>query len=405
VASAGVVAAASAAPDAGSSAAEAAGTARDAAGLTAPDAVWLALGGPWAAAGAGASPVEAALAGIESVWPGVRARTVATHGAGLLGSHGEWREQPAVGVLGLGGAGITSFSVDELAGEEDRAGPEAVARLGIELEPGDAVVVWADAAGLAPEPLLASLSGSLAPAVLVGGALSPPAGEEPGLFHAGRALRSGLVGWHLPGSLGPRVAVANACHALTPPLPVSRARGHWLLGLGGRPALDVFREAAGAPLARDPGRAARVLKVAVLEDGSSAALDVRVVHNVVGFDAGRNAFSVARPIESGRRVMLVQLDADRARAGLDGAIGHLAAQVAEPDFALYFGCRGRGETLFGIDGLEAGLIERGLAGTPWLGTVADYQIAPGSGGATASHPLTYAGVLIVTGPKGARSRE
>ncbi|MGH0035975.1 MAG: FIST C-terminal domain-containing protein [Myxococcota bacterium] len=374
-------------------ASEAARLAGPVAGPGPPGALWLALGGSWEAHEGSETLIAAGLEGLEAVWPGAGEVAIATRSAGLLGAGGEWRERPAVGVLAVGGREIRAFSVPELAGEEDRAGPEAAARIGRPLEPGDAVAVWSDAAHLAPGALLASLVPSLAPARLAGGGLSPPAGEAPGFAHAGRMLGAGLVGWHVPGACAPSVQGASACHPLTPPLVVSRSRGHWVLGLDGRTALDVFREAAGGALAKDPGRAARVLKLALLDDGKPDAAEPRALSNVIGFDARRGAFSVARPVESGRRVMLVQLDADRARAELDRAVGHIAAGPPR-DWAVYFGCRGRGEALFGIDGLESGLIERGMAGTPWLGVEADHQFAPGPDGASPLQPSSYAGVLI-----------
>lgn len=397
-----VVGAGEGAEGARAAAEEAARTVARDAGVAAPGALWLALGGSWSGAGEGARLLERALAGLEAVWPGAAERTIATRSAGLLGATGEWRQRPTVGVLAVAGSAVTAASIDELAGEEDRAGPELAARFGRPIRTGDAVVVWADAVGLASGPLLESLSASLAPAALLGGGLSPVADESAGLAHAGRALHAGLAAWHLPAALVPSVRTATAAHPLTPALEVTRSRGHWLLGLGGRAALDVFREAAGAPLASDPGRAARVLKVA--EVGADAT-DVRSLSNVVGFDAGRRAFSVARAVPSGRRVALVQLDAERARSELGDAADGLGAAVAGcPAWGLYFGCRGRGRTLFGIDGLESGLIERGLAGMPWLGTEADYQIAPDIGGAPGASALTYAGVLLVARAERATDR-
>jgi small ligand-binding sensory domain FIST len=388
------------APEPGAAAREAARAVRQGRGIGRPAALWLALGGGSVAASEAdhAAAALEALQGIESVWPGAAQRTIVTRTAGLLATDGEWRAQAALGLLALEGPGITPFAVEELAGEEDRAGPEVAARLHRaldgEVEPGDAVVIWADAARLAVAPLLQSLAADLAPAQLVGGAVSPPSGEAPFLALGPRSRGAGVVGWHVARALEPRIEEAEAGHPLTPPLEVTRARGHWLLGIAGRPALDVFREAAGPALGRDLARAVRVLKVEMLDPGGpdpGSDPGAGILANVVGLDGGRRAFSVARPVASGRRVRIVQLDAECARSGLDGALGRLAAGPAPPGWALYFGCRGRGTPLFGVEGLEAGLLARGLGEAPWLGVAVDDPIAPGP------RLLPFAGVVLAAG--------
>lgn len=343
--------------------------------LTAPDALWIALSGAWSSASPTADLLEAALEGAERLLPGCAAVAVVTRGAGLLSAEGEWRQREAVGVLLVEGADLRAFAVEDLERREDCAGPEAAAQLDHDLQPEDAIVAWADALASEPTALLASLSSALAPASIAGVGLSGPGSGAPVVLAGGRAVRRGVAGWRWRGQARPVVRAASACRALTGPLEVTRARGHWLLGLGGRPALDVFRVSAGGPLFRDPARAARVVKVAVI-DGEDADPEAgpRALANVVGFDGGRGAISVAPAIRSGQRVALVQLDPETARLELASAAAALAG--ARPPCAMCFSCRGRGVTPFELEGVESGLIETGLGGsTAWLGIAGDHPFA------------------------------
>ena len=72
----------------------------------------------------------------------------------------------------------------------------------------------------------------------------------------------------LRASRPPRIGVTQACRPITELLRVTRTQGHWILGLDGRPALDVYREVAREPLPTDLRRAAAFLLVAIPRDAA-----------------------------------------------------------------------------------------------------------------------------------------
>jgi small ligand-binding sensory domain FIST len=192
---------------------------------------------------------------------------------------------------------------------------------------------------------------------------------------------------------GAQVIVTQACHPVTQALEVTRSRGNWIYGIDGRPALDVYREAAMGPLSQDLRRAKRFLMFAIPQDASPDAAEFSVRH-VVGFDEQRGAISLPQPVSVGSTVRLALLDPDAARSDLGRS---LEQGPAAPDFGLYFNCRARGESLFGVSGMEAGYLERHFGKVPMVGTFGAFQLAPSSGPSQDTQLLTYAGVLALAG--------
>lgn len=177
------------------------------------------------------------------------------------------------------------------------------------------------------------------------------------------------------------------------PMRITRAQGHWILGLEGRSALEVYRGAVPAPLRDDLPRASRSMLVA-LEAASNPGRGSRGrrVRNVVGFDEARGAFSVAEAPEPGDRLALLALDGVAAREEL----GRLGARLAGPPpaGAIYLNCRARASGLFEHEGYELGEIGRLLGGAPVLGMMGSQLL----GRSAARQPVevhTYAAIAAL----------
>jgi small ligand-binding sensory domain FIST len=296
---------------------------------------------------------------------------------------------PAVGVAALGGIEARAFLLDDLAGNEQHAGEEIAALLPGGPSERDLVVTLPDPDVLGGGAFLEGLRRALGPASVVGvGAVEAAGGAA--LVWAGEAVAAGAVaGLVLRADSPPRVGVAQSCLPASDLLCVTRARGHWILELDGRPALEVFREVAREPLAVDLRRAARFVMAALpgdgrLEDGSYA------VRNIVGFDAEEQAFAVADRLAVGDSLALAVREPEAARADLKRVVAALAEPG--PALALYFDCLARGSALFGHDGLEAGYLAAGLDPAPVLGVMGSLEIGPVAG---RPELLTYTGVLAV----------
>jgi small ligand-binding sensory domain FIST len=291
--------------------------------------------------------------------------------------------------------GAQGFLLRDLVGAEEQAGEEILAHIGGPASDGDLLLLFADSQGLLARPLLASIGETLAPATVVGLGASPIPGASPLVWGQSEVAGTALAGLMMRGAGPPRVGVANACSPASGELLVTRARGNWVLGLGGRPALDVYREIAGESGGDERSSSARRLMVALAIDGQKGPgaagccegfLDrgAFVVRDIVGSDPERRAFSVPEPMASGRVLAFVRSDPERGRADLESLWAASAWQSAA--FGLHFACR-----------TSAALPALQLADVPLIGGVGSYQIGPvahGQGTPTCEL-LTHSELLVL----------
>ena len=310
---------------------------------------------------------------------------------GVLAGASDAEDEAAVAVLALAGLEAEAFLIPDLRGREAGAGAEILARIGGRASPRDLVILFPDPTALALRPLLASLAEPLGAALVVGAGAAAGAGGG-SLQWRGPKLASGaLAGIALRGANEPGLRVTQACRPVTGLLAVTRASGHWIESLDGRPALEVYREAARGPLAADLRRASSFLMVALPAPGEDSLARGRYrVRNVVGFAEPRGAFAVPEPVGRGQEIAFVLRDPEGARDDLRAMSESLRG--ASPSAALYLGCCGRGRSLFGVAGLEAGYLAGALPAAALAGMQGPCQIAPLGG---RPELLTYAGVLAL----------
>lgn len=302
-------------------------------------------------------------------------------------------ETAGVAVLALSGLQAEPLLLSGLGGRERGAGAEILATVGGTPSDRDLVVVLPDALRIDAASLVAGLRDALGPALLVG-AGAAPGRDTPPLQWCGDEIASGAVAaLVLRGARPPRAGVTQSCQPVARPCTVTRAEGHWLLELDGRPALDVYREVARGPLAADLRRAAAFLLVA-LPRGVEAPLSPGsyLVRHVAGFDEERRAFALPEPMAKGRRLGFVLRDPAAAREDLAAMLAGMSTSPTRAAAGLYLDCCARGPSLFGVAGLEAGYLERALPGVPIVGMLGGFEIGPIAG---TPELLTYTGVLAL----------
>jgi small ligand-binding sensory domain FIST len=313
---------------------------------------------------------------------------------GLLAVGDDADEEPAVALLALAGAEVEPFLLTEVRGREAAAGAAIVDRLGGRPGPTDLVVLIPDATAISARPLLQGLQQALGPAALVGATTARGEAAASRQWWGSRIESGALAGLRIRGSRAPRIGVTQAARLVTGAMVVTRASGHWIESIDGRPALDVYREVARGPLAGDLRRAAAFVLIALPAAGDAAPTQDRYrTRRVVGFSEERAAFAIPEAVGRGQEIALALRDPDGARE----ALGRMLAPFEGAETsgaALYFSCTARGRALFGVSGLEAGYVERALPGRAWVGMQGPGQIAPL--GARAEH-LTHAGVLAWVG--------
>jgi small ligand-binding sensory domain FIST len=368
-------------PDAESAAREAAAQAREAAGGA--DAALLFAGPDHRAAAPKLVAAACAELGTRRVAGGL------AHG--VIGAGHEQEGGAGVSVLAVRGLDAQPIWVPELAGREDVAAEEIAERLAGGARESDLVVLIPDPRALQPEELLARVREAVGSAGVVGAGAGDPISDAP-LVWCGREIgEGGLSGLVLRGARARRVGVTQACRPVTDLLTVTRAQGPWVLELDGRPALEVYREAAREPLADDLRRAAAFVLAALPRDAAAPlAPGGYLVRNIAGFAPDANAFAIPVAIEKGDRIALVHREPETAREDLKVMLAGLGSEP--PGLALYFDCCARGAGFFGVPGLESAYLDQALGGSPLAGMFGSCEIGPIAGRAEL---LTYTGVLAL----------
>ncbi len=357
-----------------------------------------------AVAGLGGSPVDAALVMATAAWGRAalsdlvdrvdeRLGHAAWAGAsveGLLVGNREITNRPGLAVATLSGLRAEAFLCDGLVGHEAAAGAEIASALPHPARSQDLLVLFADSVNLEMQPLLAGLVPELGELAVVGIGASELAGDSPRVWARGRCSEGGCAGLWLRPTQSPRVAVTRGVRRLTESLEVTRTQGHWVLGLGGRPALDVLSESLTGP-SDNLGAENFLVAIQRLEESTGKAGDSAVIRNLIGSDPGRGAVGVAEPMVAGDRLWLVRPDREVAREELLERISVGGSERAA--LGLYLSCPSRGEMLFERAGLEGELLAGALGGGPFLGMSGAFQLAPDPGAAGTTLLHRHSGVL------------
>ena len=307
---------------------------------------------------------------------------------GVIGAGQESGQAPAVSVLALRGVEALPFLVPELEGNESGPAEEVDHLLGSNARSDDLVVILPDPRGFDAGSMLASLAEAAGPARIIGAGAADAADEVPQQWAGYESVTGGLAGMVLRGA-APKLGVTQACRPKTEAMTITKIEGHWVQELDGRPALDVYREAAGGPLAADLRRASAFLLAALPRDPSRPLEPGGyLVRNVAGFATDQKAFAVPHALGRGDSLALAMREPETARDDLKAVLADF--EGSEPAAGLYFNCCARGAALFGVEGLEAGYLDTALPGTPVVGMLGSCEFGP-IGGAT--ELLTYTGVL------------
>lgn len=192
---------------------------------------------------------------------------------------------------------------------------------------------------------------------------------------AGAPTEGGLSGVLLDsGRVSVVTGLSQGCTPIGPVHEVSGSRGSWVIGLDGRPALEVLQEEMGDILARRPGRIGGFIHAAVPVRGSDAG--DYLVRNLLGIDTSGGALALGSALRRGDRLMFVKRDEAAAQADLRRMLDELRARLAGRPIrgALYHACIARGARMFGPASGELRMIEDALGPVPLAGLFADGEI-------------------------------
>jgi small ligand-binding sensory domain FIST len=206
--------------------------------------------------------------------------------------------------------------------------------------------------------------------------------QQSRLFLDGRVLSEGAVGAHLPqAEIHP--LVAQGCRPVGAPYTITRANGHLIQELGGRPPLVRLQELAAALPGREQELLAAGVQLGVVinEYQAEPGPGDFLIRGIAGADPGSGAVAVGDEVEVGQSVQFHVRDAQSADEDLRRTLEREATALdgRRAAGALLFTCNGRGSRLFSEPDHDAGLLARMLGEIPVAGFFCAGELGPVGG--------------------------
>ena len=227
-------------------------------------------------------------------------------------------------------------------------------------------------------------------------ALAAEAGFLVGGLSASRGAHGQLAGGLVEGGIsgvlfGDQVPVvtglSQGCSPIGPTHTVTECVDNVVLGIDGRPALEVLKDDLGALATRDrhrhPGEVLAAFPIAGSDTGDY------LVRNLVGVDPEKGWIATAEQPADGDRILFCRRDREAAEADLKRMLANVSARAGgRAKGGLYISCVARGPNLFGAESRELGILREALGEVPLVGFFANGEIS--------HHRLyTYTGVLTL----------
>lgn len=322
---------------------------------------------------------------------------VGCSGYGVLTEEGEIEAAPGIAVLAVSSPSLRVFPFLErpLEGRADDAALAVAEEVQPHLGENPALLLLPDTYHLRPHPFFAALEEELGPVPLVGGGASEDGSQGRTYQFCGGQIESNAVaGLLLTGKVSMDVRVTQACRPLGRPVLVTSAERNVIYELGGRPAFEVFKEAAGEGLMADLRRAVATVFVGLPLDVDQDEMrrGQYLVRNVVGVDPDSGAVAVADEVRTGELLTFALREPAGAREDLMRMASELRARRPRVSFGLYFNCMARGKGLYGEPDVDSRALRETLGGAPVAGFFTGSEIAPVRG---KPHLHQYSGVLFL----------
>ena len=315
---------------------------------------------------------------------------------GLFGGAEEIEGAPAVAVLAVRSDRVSAGSLIAPAGED--GGRAAGLELGrLVAGKGGCLVLMPDPDSVRPDHLLETIEEAAPGLQAIGAACSgDPRADRTFQFCGRNVATRSIAALHLDGAFRLTIGITQGCQPLGDTFRVTKNEGNVILELDGRPALDTLRSRLPEGLRGSFQRLSTHLYAGLPPDASQDRIDSGeyLVRHLIGADPERGSVEVGGSIQPGQLILLVLRDAQAAREDLKQMLDRITAGTRDhpPRFGLYFSCAGRGQSLYGVGGIDGAYLARAFGELPIIGFFGNAEIAPLRG---ANRLFTYTGVLAL----------
>jgi small ligand-binding sensory domain FIST len=328
---------------------------------------------------------------------------VGCSGAGVLTGEGEIEGGGGVAVLVVAADEIVGrpFIFEPLRGNEENLGNSFGDFLAKSDDENSLMILLPDTYNGNPQPLLSAMASKAGfhPVVGAGTTENGTTGETFQLC-ADKVASNSIAGAYLSGDFDLHIDITQGCQPISAPMTITKAEGNLIYEIDDRPAIEVFAKLLKGPLAEDLRRALMILFVGLPSnrEENNVAAGKYLVRNIVGLDGEKGILGVADYVSEGESMIFAMRDGQRAREDLDQMLRRQIEKLngRKPGFGLYFNCCARGNSLYGIPGIDSAYIRRALGDFPLIGMFGGYELAPLG---RANHLFAYTGVLALVTEK------
>ena len=328
---------------------------------------------------------------------------VGSSGAGVLTDEGEIEGSAGVAVCVVASDTLIArpFIFEPLRGNEANLGVSFGDFLAKTQDKNSLMILLPDSYQGNPQPLLTgmALRAGFHPVIGAGSSENGTTGATYQLC-GDKLVTNSVAGAYLSGNFTLRIDITQGCQPITEPMVITKAEGNLIYEINRRPALEVFARLLKGPLAEDIRRAVSVIFVGLPANRqeNSVADGQYLVRNIIGLDAEKGILGVADEVAEGDAVIFTMRDGERAREDLGQMLRRQSEALGDskPAFGIYFNCCARGNSLYGIPGIDSAYIRQALGDVPLIGMFGGYELAPLG---RANHLFAYTGVLALIGER------
>ena len=319
--------------------------------------------------------------------------------AGVVTGEGEIEGSSGVAVLVIAAEEIVGrpFIFEPLRGNEENLGNSFGDFLAKTDDANSLMILLPDTYNGNPQPLLGAMASRAGfhPVIGAGATENGAAGATYQLC-ADKIASNTIAGAYLSGNFNVHIDITQGCQPISAPMTITKAEGNLIHEIDDRPAIEVFAKLLKGPLAEDLRRALMVLFVGLpsSREENSVASGKYLVRNIVGLDPDKGILGVAEQVSEGEAMIFAMRDGQRAREDLDQMLRRQIEKLngRKPAFGMYFNCCARGNSLYGIPGIDSAYIRQALGDFPLIGMFGGYELAPLG---RANHLFAYTGVLAL----------
>ncbi len=273
--------------------------------------------------------------------------------------------------------------------------------LAASLLPPDEVNAWvllSDPFTIDTEKLVAALGEAYPGTPIMGGMASAfPGGRSAYLFEGANVAPGGALLLAVGGAWTIHPVVSQGAAPIGESWTITEAERNVVLGIGGRPALDVLMETLRDLPQEVQNRAGRNLLAGIAMDEYADELGRGdfLIRNLLGVDRERGAIAINDQVRVGQTLQFQLRDAEAAtdelKALLDQAREAMSGEAAG---GLLCACNGRGQGMFGEPDHDAAAVADRLGALPIAGLFCNGEIGP-VGGTPFVHGFTASLALFV----------